>query len=97
MVILEIMRVVVEVFSLLRKKLGWDRKEIHMDSSEAKLIDVLKNIPELYQLVVDESKKDIAEGFLVLVNGIHVQFCGGLKAVVRDGDTISIFPPAAGG
>ncbi len=91
------MRVVIEVFALLREKLGWSSKVIELEGSEARLIDVLKKVPELYSLVVDDSEKSVAEGFIVMINGIHAQFRGGLEAIVRDGDTISVFPPAAGG
>ncbi len=91
------MRVVIEVFALLREKLGWASKVVELEGSEAKLIDVLRKVPELYNLVVKESEGSIAEGFIVMINGVHAQFRGGLEAVVRDGDTISVFPPAAGG
>ena len=91
------MKVVIEVFALLRDKLGWSSKVVELEGSEAKLIDVLRKVPELYSVVVDESGKSIVEGFIIMINGVHVQFRGGLEAVVRDGDTISVFPPAAGG
>jgi len=44
-------------------------------------------------------KKYIREdsGLVILVNGHHIEFLGGLRARLKDGDEISIFPPAAGG
>ncbi len=89
-------RIKISIYSTLREKLGWKEKEIIINSDHATLLDVLRNIPELYKLVIDE-KGGIREGYMVLVNGIHVQFKAGTKTSVSDGDEIAIFPPGGGG
>ena len=88
-------RVKVEVFGTLRDKLGWREKVLDLPLDNATLADVLNALPDLKQYVVRNS--DIAKGFLVFINGIHAQFRGKLKARIRDGDEISVFPPGAGG
>jgi len=91
------LRIAIEIYASLREKLGWQYRVVELDGLEAKLVDVLRSVPELYSVVVNELESGIARGFIVLINGMHAEFCGGLEARVRDGDTISIFPPAAGG
>ncbi len=88
-------RVRVEVFGTLRDKLGWREKVLELPLDNATLADVLSALPDLKQYVVRDG--DIAEGFLVFINGIHAQFRGKLKARVRDGDEVAVFPPGAGG
>ena len=38
-----------------------------------------------------------AGGVAVLLNGENVKFLGGPQAKLRDGDTLSLLPPVAGG
>lgn len=88
-------RVRVEVFGTLRDKLRWRERVLELPLGNATLADVLEALPDLKQYVIRDG--DIAEGFLVFINGIHAQFKGGLKARVRDGDEVAVFPPGAGG
>ena len=52
-------------------------------------------IEDLKEAII--SNEEIIKGYIILLNGIHVQFKGGLEAKLRDGDEVSIFPPGAGG
>jgi len=92
-----LVRVKVEVFGTLRDKLGWKERilDLRPESDGVTLAEVLNALPDLKQYVVRDG--GIAEGFLVFINGIHAQFRGGLKARVRDGDEVAVFPPGAGG
>ncbi len=89
-------KVKISIYSILREKLGWKEKEIIIDDDNPTFIDVLKSEPELYKLVVDNGGS-IKEGYIVLINGIHIEFKGGPKTTIRNGDEISIFPPGGGG
>jgi len=89
-------RVKISIYSVLREKLGWREKEIVVDNDNPTFIEVLQREPELYKLVIDD-KGNIREGYMILVNGIHIEFKGGPKAPIRDGDEIAIFPPGGGG
>ncbi len=84
----------VEVFSLLREKLGWREKVVELPGDEASLRDVLE-AAGLLELVA--SNGELAEGVIVLVNGQNVRLREGLEARVRDGDEVAVFPPGGGG
>lgn len=88
--------IIIEVFGIMRDKVKWIRKEVKAPSKETTLEEVLKEVPEVLTEVVD-SRERIRPGYIVLINGRHAQFLGGLKAKVRKGDVVSVFPPGAGG
>ncbi|MEO3993086.1 MAG: MoaD/ThiS family protein [Desulfurococcaceae archaeon TW002] len=88
-------KITVEVFTALREKLGWSKKELMINSPETTLKDILDALPDLKSLIVEQDR--LRGGFIVLVNGRHIEFLGGLQAVVKDGDTIAIFPQSGGG
>ncbi|MEM2021239.1 MAG: MoaD/ThiS family protein [Zestosphaera sp.] len=89
-------RVTVEVYASLREKLGWCRKELTMSSPRVLLRDVLESLPDLRKYVIDDAGA-LRGGFIVLVNGRHVEFTGGLETLLKDNDELAIFPPGGGG
>ncbi len=94
------MKVSIEVFATLRERLGWSSKTVEFDGDEITLDDLLRSVHDLHELLSAElggGLNDLLDNYLVFINGIHAQFRGGLKAVLRDDDKVSIFPPAAGG
>jgi len=49
-------------------------------------------------------KEDFLRGYhddqpnmVILINGLNIQLLDKIKTIVRDGDTVSLLPPAAGG
>ncbi len=42
-------------------------------------------------------RTDLGEKIIILVNGRHVEFLGGIDTPLRDSDTVSLFPVVAGG
>jgi|YelNatPaOPRAMG01_1025707.scaffolds.fasta_scaffold03028_8 molybdopterin converting factor small subunit len=90
------LKITLEVFTTLKERLGWSKKELIIDASEsATLKDVLDAVPELKSLIVEQDL--LKKGFIILINGRHAEFLGGLHAIVRDGDTIDVFPQSGGG
>ena len=90
------MRVTISVYAVLREVLGWKSRVVEIEGRDrATLREVLQRVPKLFEKVVDGDR--IAEGFIVLVNGIHAQFVGGLEALIEDSTSIDIFPPGGGG
>lgn len=89
------MRVVVEIFGVLREKLGWKRKIVELEGNSASLNHLLDKLPELRNIVTEEGR--LREGVLILINGIHVQHLKGLETPLKDGDEVSVFPPGGGG
>jgi molybdopterin synthase sulfur carrier subunit len=96
--------ITIKFFTTLRLylKLG----ELHLDSiQESPIRGILKNIEDLVVektskrflfKLLDEDEK-IKRGTLILINGKNVLDTDGLDAIVRDGDTVALFPPGGGG
>lgn len=92
------MRVKVEVYGSLRSVMGWKSVEIELGeaSTLGQLLELLvEQKPEVKEMIFEgENLRDYLK---VLVNGRDCRFLGGLRARLRDGSTVSIFPPAGGG
>ncbi len=94
------MRVLVEVFATLQERLGWTAKYVEINAHEITLEKLVKGLQDLYDLISVDAGRDLSDllgSYIVFVNGVHAQFKGGLNALLRDGDKVSIFPPVAGG
>ncbi|MHC1627386.1 MAG: ubiquitin-like small modifier protein 1 [Candidatus Nezhaarchaeales archaeon] len=92
------MKVVVEVYGLLRELMGWRNIEIEVSdgSTLEQLIEILvSEKPEAKELILEGSK--LRDYVKVLVNGRDCRFLNGLRTKLEDGYVISIFPPAGGG
>lgn len=92
------MKVLVEVYGLLRELMGWKSIEIEMDDNSTleQLIDALVNEnPKVKEFILEGSK--IKDYVKVLVNGRDCRFLNGLRTKLENGYVISIFPPAGGG
>ncbi len=90
------LKITLEVFTSLKEKLGWSKKELIISASESTTLkEVLDAVPELKSLIVEQDL--LKKGFIILINGRHAEFLGGLHAIIRDGDTIDVFPQSGGG
>lgn len=80
--------------------------EITINSvSESSILDILQKAEEivagkgskkfLFKLLDEDG--GIKRGTLVLINGRNILDTDGLESVVRDGDTVALFPPGGGG
>jgi len=91
-------KVKVEVYGFLRNLTGWSNVEVGLaeDSTLGQLLELLTDEkPELKELIFEgDNLKDYLK---VLVDGRDCRFLGGLRTRLKDGSTISIFPPAGGG
>ncbi len=87
-------KVTVELYTTLPEKLGWRRKEVLLpdDATLEDLFRVIRGLAEAREEYISRGW-----GLIILVNGRHHRFLGGMKTRLRDGDTVSIFPPSAGG
>ncbi len=88
------MRVRVEFFATLREKFGKE-KVVELGKGNATLRDVLARIGGLLDEVSEGD--EIKPMYKILVNGLNVEFLEKLETKVKNGDEISIFPPAGGG
>jgi molybdopterin converting factor small subunit len=52
--------------------------------------------PELKERVITSEGK-VHEHYRIFVNGVYIDFAGGLERRLEDGDVIAVFPALAGG
>lgn len=86
------MKIYVNVYMDLAKKLGWSRKEISIDKEKILLRDILSVFTDLRDIVVGN-----IDNYIVLMNGVNIKLLKGLETEIVGDTTIDIFPPAAGG
>lgn len=92
------MAVKVEFFNTLRAALG-GVKAVEVEGVQT-LRDVMQKLEEMFPgKILGEvwDGEKLNEDYLIMINGRNVVFMGGIDAPVKDGDEISLFPPAAGG
>lgn len=74
-------------------------KEVDVDTAGKTVSDVVSALvekyPDLGPAILDN--KEIRPYVNLLLNGKNVREVGGLKASVKEGDDIVLFPPMAGG
>jgi len=86
------LKIYVNVYMDLAKKLGWSRKEISIDKDKILLSDILSFFTDLRDIVVGN-----IDNYIVLVNGVNIKLLKGLETEIVGDTTIDVFPPAAGG
>ncbi len=95
------MVVTVKIFGPLRISSGKKELTVELPGPSAVLRDILekvaglKGLEELEELVRNGFKKGAP--FIILIDGRNCLDLQGLGTEVRDGQTVSIFPPSAGG
>ncbi|CAB49872.1 MoaD family protein [Pyrococcus abyssi] len=82
-------KVKVKVFATLIDIIG---RRIFEEEAE-NVEDLLNKIYSKYPKV----REELEEGYIILVNGHNIEHLQGLRTKLKDGDVISIFPPAGGG
>ena len=90
--------VVVKLFAWLRDSFGWTERRIPVERAPdvRRLLQHLsEDAPSEGQLLMKTG--GVADGFIVLLNGLNIDFAGGLGTGLRAEDEVAIFPPISGG
>lgn len=101
------MQIVVKPYLFLRDILGFTSQVVDLpeegENTVGELLSVLRKSYQLPdrvdiaqgQLVLFEKNQPI--GLVMLINGRNIAKLNGLETVLKDGDQLTLFPPAAGG
>ncbi|RCW78449.1 molybdopterin synthase sulfur carrier subunit [Halanaerobium sp. DL-01] len=93
------MSIKVKFYSLFKINLKSSGKEYQIDD-EITVTDLISMLDDDYDGYFSHKLLDageIAPGSIILINGENVIHIDGLDSKIRDGDTITLFPPSAGG
>lgn len=92
------MKVKAEFFALLREKAGMAAMEVEFMGDT--VVDLISALDDFFswgfreQLMEGDGLKGLVK---VIVNGTDIRGLRGLYTELKEGDTVSFFPPAAGG
>ena len=87
-------RIIVIVYTTLIEKLGWRQKILEFETQPT-VEDVINKLPGLRKALKEYEERGVPA--IIMVNGRRIEFLNGYKTLLKDGDEISVFPPAAGG
>ncbi len=90
----ELIRVRINIYFTLPERLGWRSREVVLEDNTT-IADLLDKLPELKKAIREYEEKGFAPA--IMINGRRIEFLGGYKARLKNGDEVDIFPPAAGG
>lgn len=92
------MEIELRTFANFRDAVGQKTVQREYDASSVRTVDVLSALQEEYPtLELFEDDGTLQEFITVLKNGREITYIDGLDTELEDGDTLSIFPPVAGG
>ncbi|PWI48258.1 molybdopterin synthase sulfur carrier subunit [Candidatus Heimdallarchaeota archaeon B3_Heim] len=77
------------------------KRDIDISLTEKSTVSLLLEViitqyPPLKDLILDEYSK-LGSWVVILINGRNMSIFNGLNTPLKEGDTIAIFPPVAGG
>lgn len=85
-------------FANFREEVGQKTVRREYDADGVRAGDVLRGIEEDYPDVeLLEADGTVRDFITVMKNGREITHVDGLETILEDGDTLSIFPPVAGG
>lgn len=95
------MQVTVRFYATFREIAGEEELSLNLDDQTTVEV-LLRKLFERYgdklkNVLIDSSTGNLAKYVKIFKNGRDIDFLGGLKATLSDGDLIVMFPPVAGG
>lgn len=80
----------VKLFATLAQIAG--RREVEVEAASASQL-----LQRLYELFGEAFRRELEQDMIMLVNGHNVEHLKGMDTPLKDGDVVSLFPPAGGG
>lgn len=96
------MKIKIKGYLAIKKAMG-NRSSFEMETEGSTLKNILKELcgefgEDFEKLIIDKETNDMSRLVQVFVNGRHCNFLPNrMNSEIKDGDTLSIFPPIAGG
>lgn len=91
------MRIIIRVYASLREKLNWWYKEFDIGEQETTIREALKKcLGDIGEIIINEFLERETK-YIILLNGVNISLLQGLDTLVKEGDSIDIFPAVAGG
>lgn len=93
------MKIKAKFFLTFKELFNEDKAEIELKegSNLHDLLDLLCGTDKTRRDGIFEQSGELRSTVNILKNGQHIGFLGGLQTVLKDEDSIAIFPPMAGG
>jgi len=91
-------KVKVMFFAPFRELFGVKEREIELSGAPdvRELLELLCNSDERREKIFGQSG-ELRSYVMIFKNGQPIQMSGGIRAELKDGDEIAIFPPVSGG
>ena len=96
------MKIKIHGYLTIKKAMG-NRSSFELETEGSTIKNILKELcgkfgEDFEKLIIDQETNDVSGLIQVFVNGRHCNFLPNrMDSDVKDGDTLSIFPPIAGG
>ena len=95
---IEMAKVNVRFFTMLRELAGVAQIEVHCDTIAGMIEKITEKYGSIFRdTLLDKGSGQIKSLYCVLVNGARLDLPEGLNQELKDGDVIAILPPVGGG
>jgi molybdopterin synthase sulfur carrier subunit len=91
------MKIQVHFFATFREVFDAKKREVEAKPGATirELLDLLFDTSERRKEIFDNG--ELKPYIILLINGRHVQHLNGLETQLKEGDSVALFPPVAGG
>jgi molybdopterin synthase sulfur carrier subunit len=90
-------RVLAKFFATVREVTGVRNAEFDVKDIKELLEILSKTYPKFSETVLKEGTFELKQFFSCMVNGKRIELLNGYDTVLKDDDSVALFPPVGGG